>query len=80
MSASWPDAAKGHWNQGDLSVDYALSKRTDVYALGIYQIASGRNGTQDVQAQIGSSTSFFGPSGAGADSQLAFRVGVRHRF
>ena len=73
-------ANKGHWNQADLSVDYALSKRTDVYALGIYQIASGRNGTQDVQAQIGSSTSFFGPSGPGADNQLAFRVGVRHRF
>jgi predicted porin len=74
------NANKGHWNQVDLSVDYALSKRTDVYALGIYQLASGHNGTQDVQAQIGSSTSFFGPSGTGADNQLAFRVGVRHRF
>ncbi|HEY4296145.1 MAG TPA: porin [Paraburkholderia sp.] len=74
------NANRGHWNQGSLSVDYALSKRTDVYALGIYQIASGRNGTQDVQAQIGSSTSFFGPSGSGADDQLAFRVGIRHRF
>jgi predicted porin len=74
------NANQGHWNQGSLSVDYALSKRTDVYALGIYQAASGRNGTQDVQAQIGSSTSFFGPSGTGADDQLAFRVGVRHRF
>jgi hypothetical protein len=42
--------------------------------------ASGRNGTHDVQAQIGSSPSFFGPSGSGADNQLAFRVGVRNRF
>ena len=25
------NANTGHWNQGDLSVDYALSKRTDVY-------------------------------------------------
>jgi predicted porin len=74
------NANTGHWNQADLSVDYALSKRTDVYALGIYQIAAGHNGTQDVQAQIGSSTSFFGPSGPGADSQLAFRVGMRLRF
>jgi predicted porin len=74
------NANSGHWNQGNLSVDYSLSKRTDVYALGIYQAASGRNGTQDVQAQIGSSTSFFGPSGVGADDQLAFRVGIRHRF
>ena len=75
------NANTGHWNQVDLSVDYALSKRTDVYALGIYQIASGHNtATGDVQAQIGSSTSFFGPSGPGADNQLAFRVGIRHRF
>ncbi|MDE1011847.1 MAG: porin, partial [Paraburkholderia fungorum] len=73
-------ANTGHWNQADLSVDYALSKRTDVYALGIYQIAAGRNGTQDVQAQIGSSTSYFNTSGTGSDNQLAFRVGIRHKF
>ncbi|CAH2809575.1 MAG: Outer membrane porin [uncultured Paraburkholderia sp.] len=74
------NANRGHWNQVDLSVDYALSKRTDVYALGIYQIVAGRNGTQDLQAQIGSSTSYFSTSGTGADNQLAFRVGVRHKF
>lgn len=76
------DANRGHWNQVDLSVDYALSKRTDVYALGIYQIASGHNAaTGDLQAQIGSSpSSYFGPSGNGADNQLAFRVGLRHKF
>jgi predicted porin len=73
------DASRGHWNQVDLSADYALSKRTDVYVLGIYQIASGRNGTQDLQAQIGSSTSYFGTSGT-ADNQLAFRLGMRHKF
>lgn len=75
------NANTGHWNQADLSVDYALSKRTDVYALGIYQIASGHNAaTGDVQAQIGSSTSFFNTSGTGSDNQLAFRVGIRHKF
>ena len=73
-------ANSGHWNQADLSVDYALSKRTDVYALGIYQIASGSNKGADVQAQIGSSTSYFSTSGNGADNQLAFRVGIRHKF
>ena len=75
------NANTGHWNQVDLSVAYALSKRTDVYALGIYQIASGHNpGTGDLQAQIGSSTSYFNTSGTGADNQLAFRVGIRHKF
>jgi predicted porin len=74
------NANTGHWNQADLSVDYALSKRTDVYALGIYQIAAGRNKGQDLQAQIGSSTSYFSTSGTGSDNQLAFRVGIRHKF
>jgi predicted porin len=75
------NANTGHWNQVNLSADYALSKRTDVYALGIYQIASGHNAaTGDLQAQIGSSTSYFNTSGTGSDNQLAFRVGIRHKF
>ncbi|WP_186053644.1 porin [Burkholderia gladioli] len=74
------DAFGGHWNQVDASLDYALSKRTDVYLLAIYQKASGRNGAQDVQAQIGSSTAFFGPSGNGTSNQVAARVGIRHKF
>ncbi|NML30209.1 porin [Paraburkholderia antibiotica] len=74
------NANTGHWNQVDLSAAYALSKRTDVYVLGIYQIASGHNGGQDLQAQIGSSSSYFSTSGVGADNQLAFRLGMRHKF
>jgi len=74
------DAAKGHFNQVDLSLDYALSKRTDVYVLGIYQNAAGKNGNTAVQAQIGDATSFFGPSGSESQSQVAARVGIRHKF
>lgn len=75
------DATSGKWNQVNLSLDYALSKRTDVYVLGIYQKASGSNGGVPVQAEIGSSTSYFGTSsGAGSDKQFAARVGLRHRF
>ena len=74
------DAAKGHFNQVDLSLDYALSKRTDVYVLGIYQNAAGNNGGTAVQAQIGDSTSYFGPSGSNSQSQVAARVGIRHKF
>ncbi|WP_175687394.1 porin [Burkholderia anthina] len=65
-----------HWNQGNLALDYALSKRTDVYGLVVYQKASGNN----VQAQIGSSTSYFSTSGTGSSNQLAARVGIRHKF
>lgn len=65
-----------HWNQANAALDYALSKRTDVYGLVIYQKASG-----NTQAQIGSSSSsFFTPSGTGTTNQIAARVGIRHKF
>jgi predicted porin len=71
----------GKWNQVNTSVDYSLSKRTDVYVLAIYQKASGSNGGTPVQAQIGdNATSYFGTSGAGSSSQVATRIGIRHRF
>jgi len=71
----------GHWNQLNGVIDYALTKRTDVYLLGIYQKASGNSDGKAVQAQIGSSaSSFFQPSGTGADNQVAVRVAMRHRF
>jgi predicted porin len=73
-------ASNGHWNQADAALDYALSKRTDVYLLCIYQDASGKVGAANLQAQIGDSNSFFGNSGTNSTSQLAFRVGMRHRF
>ena len=74
------DQTNGHWNQIDASVDYALSKRTDVYLLGVYQDASGKTAKNaDLQAQIGSSASSYLPA-AGADTQLAVRVGIRHKF
>ncbi|PXW22492.1 porin [Paraburkholderia caballeronis] len=73
--------ANGHWNQVNAAIDYALSKRTDVYLLGIYQEASGSANGTPLQAQIGSSaSSFFQPSGTGSDNQVAVRVGIRHKF
>ena len=71
---------EGKWHQGNLTLDYALSKRTDVYLLGVYQKALGSNNGVPVQAEIGSSTSYFGSSGTGATNQVAVRVGIRHRF
>ena len=51
-----------------------------MYALAIYQDASGSNGGVENQAQIGSSTSYFNTSGTGSQNQLAFRVAMRHKF
>jgi len=76
------DRFSGKWHQINSAVDYALSKRTDVYVVGVYQKASGSNtvaGRQvPVQAEIGSASSFIG--NAGANTQFVARVGVRHRF
>jgi len=55
--------------------DYALSKRTDVYATATYQLASGTNsvGTAAVAdiSNVGDSSN---------NHQALFRVGMRHRF
>ena len=72
-----------HWNQVNASLDYALSKRTDVYGLVSYQDASGTltGSSTKVQAQIGDSGSnIFQPSGTGSQDQVAIRVGIRHKF
>ncbi|RFU48570.1 porin [Paraburkholderia sp. DHOC27] len=73
-------SSTGRWNQVSSILDYQLSKSTDVYIIGVYQKASGSNGNTPVQAEIGSSSSFFGNSGVGSDKQIAARIGVRHRF
>ena len=73
-------SASGTWHQINTSIDYLLSKRTSVYLLGIYQKASGSNQGVPVQAMIGKTTSYFGNSGSDAQNQLAFRVGIQHKF
>jgi predicted porin len=74
----------GHWNQVNSGLDYALSKRTDVYVLVVYQKATGSNVINGknvpVQAEIGAANTFTANSGAGATSQLAARIGLRHLF
>ncbi|CAM2169290.1 porin [Burkholderia cepacia] len=65
----------GKYHQVSLGADYSLSKRTDVYLVGAYQHASGKNadGT-DAQASIGS----YGI--AGKSSQELVALGLRHKF
>ncbi|MFT4509293.1 porin [Caballeronia sp. 15711] len=66
----------GRYNQFSLGVDYFLSRRTDLYAVGVYQIASGYDSTgQAATAELGS-----GLSGSGTGRQALLRLGIRHRF
>ncbi|CAM2193613.1 Porin [Paraburkholderia kururiensis] len=57
-------------HQINLTLDYSLSKRTDVYTSVTYQHATG----DGAQAQI----ILFGPSAG--KNQMALRVGMRHVF
>ncbi|KVN33333.1 porin [Burkholderia pyrrocinia] len=63
-----------HWNQFGLQADYALSKRTDVYAQAVYQRAAKNAGG----ASIYNGDLSTAPSSS--INQTAATVGLRHRF
>jgi predicted porin len=69
------DVGDQTYHQFYAMADYALSKRTDVYASATYQLASGTNsvGTAAVAdiSSVGDSSN---------SHQALFRVGMRHRF
>jgi predicted porin len=63
------------YHQVSLAGDYALSKRTDVYASVSYARALGENGNGPAQAVVADSY-----AAAGSGSQVFSMVGIRHRF
>jgi predicted porin len=64
-----------HYNQLAFLVDYALSKRTDVYFSGGWQRASGTSSTGHVAvADIG------GSGDSSNNHQMLYRLAIRHRF
>lgn len=67
-----PELTNNHANQGGVTVDYLLSKRTDVYVNAIYQRASGG---ADAFASINGT---FATSSSA--NQTVLRVGVRTLF
>jgi GBP family porin len=66
--------AKPKYQQFSLLADYALSRRTDVYTEGVFQHASGGDGTVLGDASIN------GLSPSSTSNQVAVTVGMRHRF
>jgi len=61
--------------QGELGADYFLSKRTDVYLIGVYQKASGTDSTS------GSAVAAInGLTASATDRQATVRIGIRHKF
>lgn len=63
------------YHQAMAGVDYFLSKRTDVYLLGVYQKASGTDSrNRPAVASINNQSS------SDSDRQAVVRIGLRHRF
>ena len=59
------------WSQVNLQAVYSLSKRTDVYAEGMYQHVSGHNFVAFINNSGGASST---------NNQVVATVGMRHRF
>lgn len=62
--------------QYDVSVDYSLSKRTDLYAMAIYQRALGDDSTGGPAVAAITDTTAISSNG----NQFVARVGIRHKF
>lgn len=74
--ASGPASAT--YNQISLGTDYNLSKRTDVYFLGLYQHMSGNQIGTVPGAATGADYGYA--SAPGTHSQEIASVGIRHKF
>jgi general bacterial porin, GBP family len=66
----YSDGADPKYHQGNLAAIYSLSKRTDLFAFGVYQHAAG----DAKRAWI------YGSSASTTQNQLMFEAGIRHRF
>ncbi|WP_310633150.1 porin [Paraburkholderia sp.] len=66
---------QAHYHQVDLALDYALSKRTDLYAMAFYQHASGTD-----SRGLPAVAALGGVSASRSDNQTLVTAGIRHRF
>ena len=63
------------YSQLEAGLDYSLSKRTDLYAVSVYQLASG---TDSTGRKAVAAVAFATPSSN--SHQLVTVAGIRHRF
>jgi predicted porin len=67
--------ASSMYHQASAGLDYNFSKRTDVYGIVVYQHASGTDSLN--QPAVAAIT---GQTPSSNNHQLAFRLGLRHKF
>ena len=72
--------SEAQYHQGSLGIDYFLSKRTDIYIVGVYQHALGdtlsTSGTKIVPAVA----SISNLTASANQNQLTARIGIRAKF
>ena len=80
-SGSGTTSSTPKWHSVLLGTDYSLSKRTDVYLVGVYQHASGSLYNDGRGNVINNATSIGGLFAASSTpNQIGAAAGVRHRF
>jgi predicted porin len=72
-------SSRAQYHQGALGVDYFLSKRTDVYIVGVYQHALGETVTA-AGSVVDATAGINGLTGSSGNNQFTARVGIRHKF
>ncbi|WP_321857298.1 porin [Paraburkholderia tropica] len=71
--------SRAQYHQGAVGVDYFLSRRTDVYVVGVYQHAMGET-VNAAGTVVAATAGINGLTGSSNQNQLAARVGIRHKF
>jgi predicted porin len=68
------------YHQGSLGIDYFLSKRTDIYIVGVYQHALGETLNAAGTAPTAAVASISNLTASANQNQLTARVGIRTKF
>ncbi|HTH76156.1 MAG TPA: porin [Trinickia sp.] len=68
------------YHQASLGIDYFLSKRTDLYAVGVFQRALGDTLSTSGTTVVPAVASISGLTASTNRNQLAVRVGIRSKF
>lgn len=72
--------ARPRYHQVELMGDYFVSKRTDVYLLGIYQRAAGDATVASIAPDTFGAGGAAAPDASTTKNQVFVRLGLRHRF
>lgn len=72
--------ARPRYHQVELMGDYLLSKRTDVYLLGVYQRAAGDATVASIAPDAFGTGGAAAPDASTTKNQVLVRLGLRHRF